>query len=153
MKTFRSNLHNRAFVWALLYLVAIYLGQIAIGWSVIAGGNPLTINNVGMFDGGGQARSEFRPGDLAVVYRKACSTHSQVLVSYPELQSAKGFVFPLPVSMSQIDGGCAQTGYGFTVPPLPPGQYTFVNRISFQNNLVGRNESATYPFLHLWITQ
>lgn len=152
MRTFRSNLRNRAFMWAFLYLVAIFAGEIALGWSVFAGGNPLTIENIGVFDSGENATSKFRSGDLAIIHRQACSTQDQILTNYPALRNERGVIFPLPSSLSEIDMGCAETGYGFTIPELPPGKYTFVNRILFQNNLVGRNESATYPLLSLWIT-
>lgn len=153
MNAFRTNLQNREFFWAFMCLLAIFFGLGILGWMILAGGNPLTINNVGVFDGAEQARSAFKAGDLAVIHRKACSTRDQAMVNYPALRNERGVIFPLPVSMTQIETGCAETGYGFAVPPLPPGEYTFVNRISFQNNLIGRNESATYPLLSLWITQ
>jgi hypothetical protein len=41
--------------------------------------------------------------------------------------------------------GCHDAIYGFIVPDLPAGEYTYVSSIRFQNNLVGRDEAATFP--------
>lgn len=153
MNAFRTHLKNREFFLAFMFVVVLFLGLAAMGWLLLAGGNPLTVTNVGVFDGADRVQSEFKAGDMAVIHRQACSTKDQAMINYPALRNERGVIFPLPVSMTQLATGCTETGYGFAVPQLPPGQYTFVNRISFQNNLIGRNEAAAYPLLTLWIKQ
>mgnify|MGYP001592006196 FL=1 len=46
---------------------------------------------------------------------------------------------------------CRETIYGFRMPDLPAGNYTYVNAVRFQNNLVGRDETSTFPPINVRI--
>jgi hypothetical protein len=53
--------------------------------------------------------------------------------------------------MAEARVGCHDNTYGFVIPDLPPGEYTYTNSVLFQNNLVGRNEFTTFPPLRVRI--
>jgi len=150
--TFRMLRENTMMAWVLLYLTGLFAGLIMLLYLFTVGGNPMKVTDSGhLYDMSGQPRDEFRSGDLVTVRREICSTQTQTLLFTPALRNSNGVLFPLPPGRSLYERGCRPSGYSFFVPPLPAGQYTYVNQITFQNNMIGRDEYATYPPLTMRI--
>jgi hypothetical protein len=111
---------------------------------LLMGSNPFTVRSVATVDASGSVTSKFHRGDLVGVRRVLCSkreTDSQFRMS---LKSDLGLVVPLFGVVTHVKEGCNQYGYGFVMPPLPPGIYTFSSTVMFQTNLVGRDEFAEF---------
>lgn len=151
MTAIRIALRDKAFLFACMYLGGLFVSIFVLGWLTIVGGNPLTVINLGVFRSTGLPMERFHPGEIAGIRRQVCSKQGIAVQFFPALKDSRGFLFPLPGSFTEIQGGCHETTYGFVVPDLPEGEYVYVNTIRFQNNLVGRDESATYPPLRVRI--
>lgn len=135
--------------WPIAYLATLACGMILLWWTILIGGNPYEIRNIATLDARGEVSKAFRPGDLVGVRRRVCTDIEIGAHIYPALKNDKGFVFPLPSGIAHQTSGCRHSTYGFVMPALPPGHYTYVSTALFQNNLVGRDEFAPYPPLHI----
>lgn len=144
-------LRDRAFLYACIYLGLLFVSIMVLGWLILIGGNPITVTNTGVFRGTGFPMDRFHPGEIAGVRRQVCSGQRIAVQFFPALKDSRGFLFPLPGGLVEMQAGCHETTYGFTVPDLPEGEYVYVNTIRFQNNLVGRDETTTYPPLRVRI--
>jgi hypothetical protein len=149
----RSINRNRGFLYACTYLGCLFVGLVAIGWLVLIGGNPMEVKNMGVVSYTGYPSERFNVGDVAGIRRQVCADHDVAIQSFPALIDSRGFLFALPINMTQALEGCHENTYGFVVPDLPPGEYTYTNSVLFQNNLVGRNEFTTFPPLRVRIMQ
>ncbi|MDD1003615.1 MULTISPECIES: hypothetical protein [Pseudomonas] len=143
---------DRAFLFVSMYLAALFISLILLGWLLFVGGNPITIKNYGLISATGYPVEGFRVGEIAGMKWQLCADKAVTIEQFPALRDARGLVFPLPITLSESATGCHDTFYGFVVPPLPPGEYTYVTNIRFQNNLVGRDEAATFPPVRVRIT-
>lgn len=142
---------NRPFLYVCLYLVLLSIGMLVLGWLLLIGGNPMQVSNVGVVSATGFPSDRFRAGDVAGIKRQICADKEVSIQSFPALIDSRGFLFALPINMTQAKEGCHDNIYGFTIPDLPPGEYTYTNSVLFQNNLVGRNEFSTFPPLRVRI--
>ena len=131
--------------WPLTYLATLAVSIITLWWAILIGGNPFTFKDIVAVDAQGEAGAEFRPGDVVGVRRNICSDTAVQLHVFPELRSASGMSIPLATSLIPAQRGCMSLMYGFVLPPVPPGRYTFVSTARFQNNLVGRDEYTPFP--------
>lgn len=139
------SIRDRALVGAGLYLGFLFVSIIVLGWLILIGGNPLTVKNIGAVSASGFPNDRYHAGDIAGIKRQICSDQTVAVQFFPALKDSRGFLFPLPGGMVEVSSGCHDTIYGFIVPDLPYGEYTYVNAVKFQNNLVGRDEAATFP--------
>ena len=138
-------LRDRAYLFVSMYLGALFISLLLLGWLVLIGGNPVTVKNYGAVSATGYPNDKFRAGDVAGIKRQLCSERSLAIEIYPALRDSRGVLFPLPGNLTELTIGCHDSIYGFIVPDLPAGEYTYVSSIRFQNNLVGRDEAATFP--------
>ena len=139
------NKKERAFFWACAYLGALFASTVILWWSVLAGGNPLTFNSSAIVDRHGHSIVTLQPRQAVGVQRLVCSTRSIGVEFFPHLKDKDGLVYPLQSGMFSIDKGCDVKTYGFIVPDLPPGEYTYQGVIRFQTSLVGRDEMILSP--------
>lgn len=151
MTMIRLALRERAFLYACIYLGSLFVGLIVLGWLMIIGGNPMRVDNVGVVSATGYPNERFHVGDVAGIKRRICSDSDVFIQSFPALVDSRGFLFALPINMAEARTGCHDNTYGFVIPDLPPGEYTYTNSVLFQNNLVGRNEFDTFPPLRVRI--
>lgn len=143
--TVRMAFRDRAFMFVSVYLAGLFVSLIILGWLLFIGGNPITVKNYGAVSATGFPVDRFRAGDVAGIKRQLCADKAVAIEQFPALQDSRGFVFPLPIVLSESATGCHDSIYGFIVPNLPAGEYNYVTSIRFQNNLVGRDEAATFP--------
>jgi len=143
--TIRMAFRDRTFLLVSMYLGGLFISLIFLGWLLFVGGNPITVKNYGVISATGYPMDRFRAGDVAGIKRRLCAEKAIAIEQFPALQDSRGFVFPLPFTTSESATGCHDNTYGFIVPALPAGEYTYVTSIRFQNNLVGRDEAATFP--------
>lgn len=143
--TVRMAFRDRAFLFVSMYLAALFISLALLGWLVFIGGNPLTVKNYGAVSSTGFPNDRFHAGDVAGIKRQLCADKDMAIQLFPALKDSRGFLFPLPVTMSETMSGCHDNIYGFVIPNLPAGEYTYVSTIRFQNNLVGRDEATTFP--------
>ena len=137
--------HWKAIAMAYLYLLMLFV-CIVVMWAVIlVGGNPLTVMDLNVYNQSGTLQTVVRSGQPAVVKGKFCSTQTMGVEIYPYIDDGKGFRYPLPNSMMLVQSGCFSSSYAFIVPDIPEGDYSLRAVIKFQNNLVGRDESALTP--------
>lgn len=64
---------------------------------------------------------------------------------------ASGALFPLTSGVIVLHMGCKTMSYGFFVPELPPGKYTLLNTINYQNGMLNDDQSFTLPATSLEI--
>lgn len=95
--------------------------------------------------------STFHVGDVAVVRREMCLKREMGIRFSPALRNEEGVVFPLNGMTAEKPKGCSTLYYGFVVPDLPPGDYTYVNAATYQANSIGRDEYIALPSLTLQI--
>lgn len=62
-----------------------------------------------------------------------------------------GTLFPLTSGALVPLMGCKTMSYGFFVPALPPGKYTLLNTINYQNGMLNDDQSITLPATSLEI--
>lgn len=136
---------DKAIIGAGLYLGFLFVSVISLGWLILIGGKPFTIDNLGPVNAAGFPNQEFRVGEIVGIKRRFCSDQTITLHYFPALRDTRGFLFALPVAMVEQSSGCHDTIYGFRMPDLPAGEYIYVNAVRFQNNLVGRDETSTFP--------
>lgn len=143
--TVRMAFRDRAYLFVSIYLAGLFISLMLLGWLVFVGGNPITVKNYGAVSSTGFPNDRFHAGDVAGIKRQLCSSQTLAIEFYPALRDSRGVLFPLPGNLTETAIGCHDTTYGFIVPDLPAGEYTYVSSIRFQNNLVGRDEAATFP--------
>lgn len=143
--TVRMAFRDRAFLFVSMYLAGLFVSLMILGWLLLIGGNPITVNNYGAVSATGYPNDKFHAGDVAGIKRQLCAEKALAIQLFPALKDSRGFLFPLPVTMSESTTGCHDSIYGFVVPDLPAGEYTYISSIKFQNNLVGRDEATTFP--------
>lgn len=93
----------------------------------------------------------FHVGEVAVVRREVCLKREIGMRFSPALRNEDGVLFPLNGMTVEKAKGCNTMYYGFVVPDLPPGHYTYVNSATYQANLIGRDEYITFPSLSIEI--
>lgn len=147
MILFRTNPHYKSVTYAYVYLLLLFVSIIVMWTLMIIGGNPFSIRDLNVYAPGGVKQTVFRKGEPVVIKGQFCSNSSMGVELYPVLDDGNGFRFTLPVGMMAIEAGCFTASHGFIVPDIPPGTYTYRTSIKFQNNLVGRDESASTPAL------
>ncbi len=144
---------ERAILGACAYLGALLLSCIIMWWLILFGGQPFHVENIGVVSSTGMPDDRFKPGQVAGIRRRVCAEREVGIAFYPSLIDSRGFLFPLPSGMVKAGEGCRETIYGLIVPDLPPGEYTYSSTVKYQNNLVGRDQSATFPPLRIRITR
>lgn len=132
-----------------MVLFALFIMVSTWWWVVLSGSNPYTVTNVGVVNVRGEAQEQFRPGEVVGIIRNICTSESIGTSFNPGLRNDIGLLFPLPGGVIHSEAGCRQGKYGFIMPNLPPGTYTYVNTVLYQSNLVGRDEHAIFPPLTL----
>jgi len=138
-------------MYAYLYLFLLFISIIVMWTLMLVGGNPFSIQGLGVYNSGQVKQAQFRPAEPVIVRGEFCSSVAMGVELYPALDDGKGFRYPLPNSLMAVEAGCFNASYGFIAPDIPPGRYTFRTSIKFQNNLVGRDESASTPPLTIEI--
>lgn len=138
-------------IYAYLYLFLLFISIVVMWALMLVGGNPFSIKTLGVYSSQQVKQTAFKPGEAAIVRGEFCSSASMGVELYPSLDDGKGFRYPLPNSLMAVETGCFNAAYGFIAPEIPPGRYTFRASIKFQNNLVGRDESAATPPLTIEI--
>ena len=136
---------ERAFFYACLYLGMLFLSSVVMWWMILVGGQPFTAQNLELVGLDGKPRSEFSQGEVMGVKRKICSSRPITLQFHPRMQMDNGFWFALPGAAVKTVDGCFESIYGVVIPGIPPGSYTYTNTVTFQNNLVGRDEDVVFP--------
>lgn len=149
--TIKIALRDRAFLYACIYIGSLFVAIFVLGWLIIVGGNPLTVSNTGVISATGFPNDRYHAGDVVGIRRQICADHTVALQFFPSLIDSRGFRFPLPGGMAEAQKGCHSTTYGFVVPDLPAGEYTYSAAVRYQNNLVGRDEATTFPPLRVRI--
>lgn len=144
---------ERAFFYACAYLGALFASTIILWWSVLAGGNPLTFKSTQIINGEGREVSVLHVGQSAGVRRFVCSTQPVGVEFFPTLRDKTGLLYPLPSGMLEAGKECTVKTYGFVVPDIPAGEYTYQSTIRFQANLVGRDEVTVSPAVNVRIVR
>jgi hypothetical protein len=147
------NLRERAFLGACLYLGALFVSCIIMWWLILIGGVPFKVNNLAVQSSTGLPHEIFQPGHVAGVKQSICSDYDVGLYFSPVLIDSRGYHFPLQGSLIEARKGCHDMIYGFVVPDLPAGEYRYSSAVKYQNNLVGRDETTTFPQLRIRITR
>ena len=153
MNTIIYSKKERAFFLACAYLGALFISTIILWWTVLIGGNPLTFKGSEVIDRRGQAISVIHHGQSVGIRRNVCSNRSIGVEFYPTLRDQDGLFYPLQSGMFSLTNGCEVKTYGFIVPALPPGEYTYQSVIRFQASLVGRDEMISSPEIKMRIEQ
>lgn len=143
--TLQFNKRERAILAACAFNGALFVSIIMMWWTVLSGGNPLTYKTTELLDGTGHITKELRVGEAAGVRRYLCSDKNVGIEFFPTLRDKDGLLFPLPSGMVEAENKCTTKTYGFVVPDIPAGEYTYQSTLRFQANLVGRDEMATSP--------
>lgn len=141
------NKKERTFIWACAYLGVLFVSTIALWWSVLVGDNPLSFKNSEIIDKAGQSISVLHHGQSVGVSRTICSKRDIGVEFFPSLTDKDGLIYPLQAGVFGVGKGCTVKTYGFVVPDLPTGVYTYQGTIRYQASLVGRNEIMTSPAL------
>lgn len=126
-------------------LIALFL---ILAYLTFLGGNPFKPNGApAIFDKDGNQVTELHRGQWFYVRRSVCVTKDVYAEQNPALYdlSRRSYIALLGAGTTATEG-CKVRSSGFEVPStLPPGDYEYRNTVRFQNNLVGRDESNTYP--------
>lgn len=138
--------------WPITYLATLAVSVGVLWWFILIGGNPFLFRDIVAIDTRGEAATEFRAGSLIGVRRQICSDVAVRVHVFPELHNINGLAFPLPSSILSVPKGCTSLVYGFLMPNLPDGHYTFASIARFQNNLVGRDEYTSFPPVAIEVT-
>lgn len=138
---------------ACAYLAVLFLACIAMWWSVFIGGNPITFKNIKMLDASGEQVTELRVGDVVGIHRSLCSTEAIGVQFFPSLHDRQDKMFTMPPGVYELESGCTEKAYGFVVPNIPPGEYTYHSIFRFQSSLVGRDETAASPIVKVRIVK
>lgn len=143
---------ERAFFYACAYLALLFVSTVSMWWIMLVGGDPFTIQNIGVVNKQGAPYEKFRGGDVVGIKRRICADSETAVEFFPALKDSHGFLYPLPNGLVKLPAGCTETVYGFVVPPgLPFGEYTYVSSVRYQKNLVGRDEHTALPQLRFRI--
>jgi len=129
---------------ASIYMTALVV-VVGVFWYVLlVGGSPFTVRSIAAVDAQGNVRTAFQRGDLVGIRRVVCSKQDTDAQFRMSIKSDLGLVVPLFGVVSHMKEGCHQYGYGFVMPPLPAGTYTFSSTVIFQANLIGRDEYSEF---------
>lgn len=139
-----THLRDRAFVWACLYLTALFVSVIVLWWVALIGGNPFNVVSTVAVNHAGEHVRTFKAGEVVGVISEVCSDENIGAKMHPSLQNEKGLVMPLKPISIYFNRGCQSTDYGFIIPDIPTGRYDYKNVVVFQNNLVGRDEYVQF---------
>ncbi len=139
------NKKERAFFMACAYLGALFMSTVLMWWLMLSGGNPLTYKGTQIIDEYGQPAAVLHVGQAAGVKRNICSSKTVGVEFFPALIDKAGLIFPLPSGMTEAGANCAIKTYGFVVPEVPAGEYTYQSAVRYQTSLVGRNEMFISP--------
>lgn len=135
---------ERAMACAVAYMTALCVAFVVFWYVLLVGGNPFTVRSIHTVDATGAVQQRFHRGDLVGVRRVLCSARDTDAQFRMSIKSDLGLVVPLFGVVTRVAEGCHQYGYGFIMPPLPPGVYNFSSTVIFQSNLVGRDEFAEF---------
>lgn len=139
--------------WPLAYLATLAVSVMVLWWVILIGGNPFTFRDVAAVDMRGEAGGQFRPGTIVGIRRQICADTAVRLHVFPVLRSPSGFSIPLAPSLIDAASGCSSLVYGFVLPKVPAGSYTFMSTARFQNNLVGRDEYVSFPAIPIEVVK
>lgn len=153
MTAITFNGKERAFFYACAYLGALFASTIILWWSVLSGSNPLTFKSTQIVDSVGREISVLHVGEAVGIRRFVCSSMPIGVEFFPTLRDSAGLLYPLPSGMIEAGKGCAHKTYGFVVPDIPPGEYTYQSTIRYQSNLVGRDEMGVTPEVTLRVVK
>lgn len=151
--TLLKDKKERAIVMACAYLAVLFLASIAMWWTVFIGGNPITFKSIKMLDDHGEQVTELRVGDVVGIHRSLCSTEAIGVQFFPSLHDSQDKMFTMPPGVYDLENGCTEKAYGFVVPNIPPGEYTYHSIFRFQSSLVGRDETAASPIVKVRIVK
>lgn len=151
--TITMNRREVAIFLACCYLGALFLSTITMWWLVLFGGTPVTAHDPVVQGLSGQVEQQFRAGEVVKVSRTWCATRDVGVEYFPSLRSADGVLYALSNGLIEVSKGCTAGSYAFRMPPLPPGSYSYVNTLRFQDNLVGRDQYAELAPISLEIIQ
>ncbi len=144
---------NRASQWAVAYLAALILALLTFWWVGFVGHNPLTVDATRIMTMTGAPTHDLRVGAVIGVHRNICSSERIGVRFFPSLRDASGKQFTLPPGVYEIPEGCADKAYGFVVPDIPPGDYTYICALQFQSSLVGRDDTVMAPPVNVRIVK
>lgn len=147
------NGKERAFFYACAYLGALFASTIILWWSVLSGSNPLTFKSTQIVNVEGREISVLHVGQPVGIRRFVCSSMPLGVEFFPVLRDSAGLLYPLPSGMIEAGKGCSLKTYGFVVPDIPPGEYTYQSTIRYQSNLVGRDEMGVTPEVTLRVVK
>lgn len=138
--------------WPLAYLATLAVSIGVLWWVILIGGNPFVFRDIVAVDALGEATNAFTIGEVVGVRRQICSSEPAALHNFPTLRDQRGLTYSLPSSFILVKQGCSSSIYGFVMPPLPPGIYTYTSVARFQTNLVGRDEYTSSPPLTIEVS-
>jgi len=142
--TIKKFISERSMTLAVLYMTFLSAAFAVFWWILLVGSQPFTVRSVLTVDATGAVHSRFSPGDLVGVRRVLCSTTEADVQFRMSIRSDLGLVVPLFGVVARVAPGCHQYGYGFIMPPLPPGTYNIHSTVIYQTNLVGRDEFSEF---------
>ena len=151
--TLFHNQKERAITLASLFLASLFVASMLMWWTVFIGGNPLTFKSIKMLDTSGKQVTELRVGDVIGIHRSLCSTEAIGVQFFPSLHDSQDKMFTMPPGVYDLESGCTEKAYGFVVPNIPPGEYTYHSIFRFQSSLVGRDETAASPIVKVRIVK
>jgi hypothetical protein len=144
----REQLRHKPIAWAYVFSSTLILLFVFLMYLTFRGGNPFHNNGTpAIFDKYGVEVKELHRGQWFYVRRDVCVDEDIYAEQNPSLYdlSRKSYIALLGAA-STVKKGCSVRSSGFEIPStLPPGDYEYRNTSRFQNNMVGRDESNTYP--------
>ncbi|HEX8590653.1 hypothetical protein [Pseudomonas sp.] len=136
---------------AILTVVALWASAWLVWYWSVRTEPVFEFRSIAMQDLQGSKADSFHVGEVAVVRREVCLKREIGIRFSPALRNAEGVLFPLNGMTVEKAKGCNTLYYGFVVPDLPPGKYTYVNAATYQANVIGRDEFITFPSMTLQI--
>ena len=144
---------NRANRWAVAYLAALVVALLVF-WQVgFVSYNPLKFDVTHIVGPDGLPTTVLKTGAVIGVHRSICSTENIGVQFFPFLRDETGQQFTLPPGVYDVKKGCTERAYGFVVPDIPPGEYTYICAMQFQSSLVGRSEVVMAPSVRIRIVK
>jgi hypothetical protein len=142
--TTRENHH---YLFAIVSVIAMFLGTKVLFWFSLAGGNPYHADPPHIYSVNNVQTSRFHAGDWMIIRRRVCLDREILAEQSPALYDLqRNAIIALPGATVVAAKGCSVRSGMVQIPTnLPPGFYEYRNLSRFQNNLVGRDESNSYP--------
>ena len=142
---------SRSKLFAVTYLVMLAFSVLA-GWYVAASDLvSLYVSDTQLLNEFGAKTHHFAVGSEVKVQHYYCASGHFEFHYYPALMDTSGTLFPLTSGALVPHMGCKTMSYGFFVPALPPGKYTLLNTINYQNGMLNDVLSFTLPATSLEI--